>query len=187
MLVLVFNIYLEFEIFACAKLQTDKIKSKPKIIEERMRNMRKQTAGIHHITAFVTNPQDNVDFYAGFLGLRLVKKTINFDAPEVYHLYFGNEAGSPGTVITFFPWPQARSGKVGAGQVGYTTYVVPMGALSFWEERLRKFNMAYERTQQQVGVWRHPCRESHQGLWRSDSLQLAAGEDHACAGAFDGT
>lgn len=105
--------------------------------------MRQQTAGIHHITAFVKNPQTNVDFYAGFLGLRLVKKTINFDAPEVYHLYFGNEQGSPGTAITFFPWPQARSGQVGGGQVGFTTYVVPKGALSFWEARLRKFKMTY--------------------------------------------
>lgn len=60
-----------------------------------------QTTGIHHITAFAGNPQENVDFYAGVLGLRLVKKTINFDAPEVYHLYFGNEAGGPGTIITF--------------------------------------------------------------------------------------
>lgn len=76
-----------------------------------------RTAGIHHITAFASNPQANVDFYAGVLGLRLVKRTINFDAPEVYHLYFGNEAGSPGTIITFFPWPQARRGRIGGGQV----------------------------------------------------------------------
>ena len=109
--------------------------------------MKQQTSGIHHITAFVTHPQKNVDFYAGFLGLRLVKKTINFDAPDVYHLYFGNEAGSPGTAMTFFPWPEARLGKVGGGQVGYTTFVVPMGALSFWEERLRKFKMSYYRIQ----------------------------------------
>lgn len=61
-----------------------------------------KTAGIHHITSFAGDPQGNVDFYAGVLGLRLIKKTINFDAPEVYHLYFGNEEGSPGTIITFF-------------------------------------------------------------------------------------
>lgn len=75
--------------------------------------MHQQTMGIHHITAFVTDAQDNVDFYAGVLGLRLVKKTINFDAPEVYHLYFGNEVGSPGTAITFFPWAGARRGRIG--------------------------------------------------------------------------
>lgn len=107
--------------------------------------MKQQTAGIHHITAFVTDPQANVDFYAGFLGLRLVKKTINFDAPEVYHLYFGNEVGSPGTAMTFFPWPGARHGQVGGGQVGYTTFVVPPGAFDFWEQRLRKFGMTYFR------------------------------------------
>lgn len=101
-----------------------------------------QTAGIHHITAFARDPQQNVDFYAGVLGLRLVKKTINFDAPEVYHLYFGNEAGSPGTIITFFPWPGSRKGRVGGGQVGITTFVVPPGSLGFWEERLKGFRIS---------------------------------------------
>lgn len=104
-----------------------------------------QTAGIHHITAFATNPQDNVDFYAGILGLRLVKKTINFDAPEVYHLYFGNESGSPGTIITFFPWPESRKGRIGGGQVGVTTYVVPPGSLPFWESRLESFGIAFTK------------------------------------------
>ncbi|SDX94422.1 ring-cleaving dioxygenase [Paenibacillus sp. CF384] len=101
-----------------------------------------QTAGIHHITAFARDPQANVDFYAGILGLRLVKQTINFDAPDVYHLYFGDKAGTPGTIITFFPWPNSRKGKVGGGQVGITTYVVPVGAFSFWEDRLKSFGIA---------------------------------------------
>ncbi|MGG1599398.1 ring-cleaving dioxygenase [Paenibacillus naphthalenovorans] len=109
--------------------------------------MLQQTMGIHHITAFVTDAQDNVDFYAGVLGLRLVKKTINFDAPEVYHLYFGNEVGSPGTAITFFPWAGARRGRIGGGQVGFTTFVVPQGALAFWEERLQQFNIPFTRTE----------------------------------------
>ena len=100
--------------------------------------MNKQTMGIHHITAIVGHPQENVDFYAGVLGLRLVKKTVNFDDPETYHLYFGNEGGKPGTIITFFPWPNAYKGKNGGGQVGITSYVVPVGALSFWENRLGK-------------------------------------------------
>ncbi|QHT62346.1 ring-cleaving dioxygenase [Paenibacillus lycopersici] len=108
--------------------------------------MNYHTAGIHHVTSFVRHPQDNVDFYAGLLGLRLVKQTINFDAPDVYHLYFGNEIGGPGTVMTFFPSEGARVGKAGGGQVGYTTFVVPVGALSFWEARLAKFNVAFERT-----------------------------------------
>lgn len=105
-----------------------------------------KTAGIHHITAFAGNPQQNVDFYAGVLGLRLVKKTVNFDAPDVYHLYFGNEVGSPGTAMTFFPFDGARRGKIGGGQVGFTTFVVPMGALGFWEERLKRFNIPYRQT-----------------------------------------
>jgi glyoxalase family protein len=101
-----------------------------------------QTAGIHHITAFARNPQANVDFYAGTLGLRLVKRTINFDAPEVYHLYFGDQSGNPGTIITFFPWPDSRKGRIGGGQVGITTYVVPVGALAYWEDRLKRFGVS---------------------------------------------
>jgi glyoxalase family protein len=105
------------------------------------------SAGIHHVTAFASNPQENVDFYAGILGLRLVKKTINFDAPEVYHLYFGNESGSPGTIITFFPWPESRKGRVGGGQVGITTYAVPLGSFEFWEQRLESFGIAVTKVQ----------------------------------------
>lgn len=106
-----------------------------------------QTAGIHHITAFVQSAQGTVDFYAGILGLRLVKKTINFDAPEVYHLYFGDEHGSPGTIITFFPWAGSRRGRIGGGQVGITTYAVPTGSLAFWEARLTKFGVSFEKTE----------------------------------------
>jgi len=100
-----------------------------------------QTAGIHHITAYAQNPQKNVDFYTGVLGLRLVKKTVNFDAPEVYHLYYGDEEGSPGTIITFFPSPASRRGIRGGGQVGYTSFAVPTGALPYWEQRLRSFGV----------------------------------------------
>jgi glyoxalase family protein len=106
----------------------------------------KKTAGIHHITAIVGHPQENMDFYAGVLGLRLVKKTINFDDPGTYHLYFGDDAGSPGTIITFFPWANAHQGKIGGGQVGVTTYLIPVGSMGFWEKRLEKFNITYEKT-----------------------------------------
>lgn len=101
--------------------------------------------GIHHITAIVADPQENVDFYAGVLGLRLVKKTVNFDDPETYHLYFGDESAKPGTIITFFPWGNAYKGKIGDGQVGVTTYAVPTGALAFWEKRLQKFNISFSK------------------------------------------
>jgi glyoxalase family protein len=107
--------------------------------------MSKKTMGIHHITAIVGHPQENIDFYAGVLGLRLVKQTVNFDDPGTYHLYFGNEGGKPGTIITFFPWPDAYNGKIGDGQVGVTSYVVPSGAMGFWEERLQKFNVAFTK------------------------------------------
>lgn len=103
-----------------------------------------KTAGIHHITAFVNDAQQNVDFHAGVLGLRLVKKTINFDAPEVYHLYFGNENGSPGTIITFFPQDNARTGEIGGGQVSITVYAVPKGSMDFWSKRLDSFGINHE-------------------------------------------
>lgn len=107
----------------------------------------KQIAGIHHVTAIVGHPQENMDFYAAVLGLRLVKKTVNFDDPGTYHLYFGNEGGDPGTIITFFPWTGARQGKTGNGQVGVTSYAVPNGALSYWENRLTAFNIALSKNQ----------------------------------------
>ncbi|MEK4484474.1 ring-cleaving dioxygenase [Psychrobacillus sp. FSL H8-0484] len=105
----------------------------------------KKTAGIHHITAIVGHPQENVDFYAGILGLRLVKKTINFDDPGTYHLYFGDQGGKPGTIITFFPWVGAYQGKIGDGQVGVTSYVVPVGAMSFWEKRLERLGVSFNK------------------------------------------
>lgn len=105
--------------------------------------MAKKSMGIHHITAIVGDPQENVDFYAGVLGLRLVKKTINFDDPDTYHLYFGDETAKPGTIITFFPWGNAYKGKIGDGQVGVTSYAVPAGALAFWEKRLEKFKVPF--------------------------------------------
>lgn len=81
------------------------------------------------------------------LGLRLVKKTVNFDDPSTYHLYFGDEGGKPGTIITFFPWANARQGKIGDGQVGVTSYVIPVGTMDFWEKRLRKFNVSFTKTE----------------------------------------
>lgn len=103
--------------------------------------------GIHHITAIVGHPQENVDFYAGVLGLRLVKKTINFDDPGTYHLYFGDKGGKPGTIITFFPWANAYQGEIGDGQVGVTTYAIPSGAMTFWKKRLEKFQVTFSITE----------------------------------------
>jgi glyoxalase family protein len=91
---------------------------------------------LHHVTAIVGDPQENVDFYAGLLGLRLVKTTVNFDDPHTYHFYFGDQLGRPGTLITFFPWPAGRRGARGAGQVSAFAFAVPAGSLGYWQERL---------------------------------------------------
>lgn len=101
--------------------------------------------GLHHVTAIASTPQANVDFYAGILGLRLLKKTVNFDAPDIYHLYYGDEAGSPGSIMTFFPFGQIQRGRRGSGQMSYTAFSVPEGSLGFWMERLKKFNIAFEQ------------------------------------------
>src|ERR1051326_8875307 len=94
------------------------------------------TLGIHHVTAIASDPQRTLDFYAGGLGLRLIKRTVNFDDPETYHFYFGDEAGTPGSILTFFPWPGARSGRQGPGQVAVVSFAVLPAALGFWLERL---------------------------------------------------
>jgi glyoxalase family protein len=98
--------------------------------------MRNPTSGIHHITAIASDPQRNLDFYAGTLGLRLVKRTVNFDDPGTYHFYFGDRTGRPGTLLTFFPWAGAFRGRPGTGQATVTSFAVPVGSLAFWEDRL---------------------------------------------------
>jgi glyoxalase family protein len=100
--------------------------------------------GLHHVTALGTTAQRNVDFYTGVLGLRLVKKTINFDAPEVYHLYYGDEAGSPGTIMTFFPYGDMPRGRKGPGQLTYTAFSIPQDALRFWMDRLIALGIPFE-------------------------------------------
>jgi catechol 2,3-dioxygenase-like lactoylglutathione lyase family enzyme len=106
--------------------------------------MNKQILGIHHITAIAGDPQRNLDFYAGLLGLRLVKLTVNFDDPTTYHLYYGDGAGHPGTILTFFPWPSAPKGRRGAGQVTGTAFAIPENAVDFWGERLTSRAIAFE-------------------------------------------
>ncbi|HSG82032.1 MAG TPA: ring-cleaving dioxygenase [Gemmatimonadota bacterium] len=92
--------------------------------------------GIHHITALAGDPRRNVDFYTRVLGQRLVKRTVNFDDPGTYHLYYGDELGRPGTILTFFPWPGAPRGRRGVGQATVTAYRAPEGSLGYWKERL---------------------------------------------------
>jgi predicted esterase/catechol 2,3-dioxygenase-like lactoylglutathione lyase family enzyme len=112
--------------------------------------------GIHHVTAIASDPQRNLDFYVGLLGLRLVKRTVNFDDPETYHLYFGDDVGNPGSIMTFFPWPGARRGRQGTGQVAVTSFAVLPRALGFWVERLVRHGIKYEGPTRQVISFKDP-------------------------------
>ena len=100
--------------------------------------------GIHHVTAIAREPQRNLDFYAGTLGMRLVKITINYDDPGTYHLYYGDELGRPGSLLTFFPWTAGRPGRQGTGQTNGVGLAVPPAALGFWIERLLSKGVKYE-------------------------------------------
>lgn len=111
---------------------------------KKMDNYNKKILGIHHITAIATEPQRNIEFYNGFLGLRLVKVTVNFDDPSVYHLYYGDTAGSPGTILTFFTWPGAQNGHRGHGQPTFITFSIPDGSHNYWMKRLDEYGVGYE-------------------------------------------
>jgi glyoxalase family protein len=102
--------------------------------------------GLHHVTAIASDPQANLDFYTQVLGLRFVKRTVNFDDPGTYHFYFGDDAGSPGTILTFFPWPRAGRGTPGAGEVTHTAFSVPLASIPYWEQRLTGKNVQVEHT-----------------------------------------
>ena len=103
-----------------------------------------QPTGLHHVTAIASDPQRNLDFWYRVLGQRLVKQTVNFDAPDVYHLYYANEAGDPGTVMTFFPFPGAAKGHVGAGQATVTSYSIPEGSAGWWQAHLARHDVEVE-------------------------------------------
>lgn len=111
----------------------------------RERSVPSGLGGIHHVTAVAGDPQQNVEFYAGTLGLRLVKQTVNYDDPGTYHLYFGDAVGHPGTILTFFPWPGAPQGRHGVGQATVISFSVPPDSLGFWEARLRSRRIKFER------------------------------------------
>lgn len=100
--------------------------------------------GLHHITAIADNAKRNLDFYTQVLGVRLVKKTVNFDDPGTYHFYFGNENGTPGAILTFFPWEGIGQGTNGSGMATHIGYSVPKNSLEFWKNRLNDFNVNVE-------------------------------------------
>src|SRR3569623_1020560 len=93
-------------------------------------------SGIHHVTAIAGKARRNFDFYTRTLGLRFVKRTVNFDDPGTYHFYYGDEAGQPGTILTFFPWEHAAPGRGGVGQPHQTAFRVPVSSLGWWTHRL---------------------------------------------------
>ena len=107
--------------------------------------------GLHHVTAISGAPQRNLDFYARVLGLRFVKRTVNFDDPSVYHLYYGNETGAPGTAMTFFPWEHLPPARRGTGEVAQTAFSVPAGSLDFWRERVARLGVAHQEAEARFG------------------------------------
>jgi catechol 2,3-dioxygenase-like lactoylglutathione lyase family enzyme len=111
----------------------------------------KSILGIHHITAIAGDPQQNIDFYTGVLGLRLVKITVNFDDPGSYHFYYGDGRGRPGTILTFFSWPGAGRGRKGVGQVTAASFAVPPDSLAYWTQRLAGHGIASEKQPERFG------------------------------------
>jgi len=107
--------------------------------------------GIHHITAIAGNAKKNYDFYTRVLSLRMVKKTVNFDDPHTYHFYYGDKVGTPGTILTFFPWEGIQTGRRGARQVTEIGYSVPEGSLDFWLKRFEDNNVIYNKPAEKFG------------------------------------
>ncbi|MEO9003360.1 MAG: ring-cleaving dioxygenase [Ginsengibacter sp.] len=107
--------------------------------------------GLHHITAIAGDAKRNLEFYTKILGQRLVKKTVNFDDPQTYHFYFGNEIGTAGTILTFFSWPRVRKGYNGSGMATGIGYAVPEGSLSFWSDRFKEFNVKHDEVAERFG------------------------------------
>jgi len=134
--------------------------------------MKPTIRGIHHVTAIAGDPQQNIDFYTGLLGLRMVKLTVNFDDPYTYHLYYGDDRGAPGSVLTFFPWPGASRGSRGAGQATVVSFSVPEGSLPFWQRRLTERGVPVSEP---VGRMRSQAISFHD----PDDLALEIVEDSA--------
>ncbi|EIM78664.1 glyoxalase/bleomycin resistance protein/dioxygenase [Nitritalea halalkaliphila LW7] len=143
--------------------------------------MQAHIQGIHHITAIAGDPQKNIDFYCGVLGLRMVKKTINFDAPDVYHFYFGDRVGTPGTVFTTFPFKGARKGTKGVGEVQYTAFSIPKGSLDFWRARVKRFGFPISDTLTRFGE-AYIRFEDHDGM----GIELIEASEDARVGWGEG-
>jgi len=110
-----------------------------------------QIKGLHHVTSMADDARTNNHFFTNTLALRRVKKTVNFDSPDVYHLYYGDEIGTPGTVMTYFPFPQMPRGRAGTGEVGTTVFSVPQGSLGFWRDRLAQLGIGGLKEEESFG------------------------------------
>src|ERR1700740_2474786 len=108
-------------------------------------------SGLHHVTAIAGNPLRNLDFYQRTLGLRLVKQTVNFDDPGTYHFYYGDEAGAPGTILTFFPWEGVQKGHIGTGMATEIGYSVPKESLEFWNNRFNELEVKHQSINERFG------------------------------------
>ncbi|HEX7182835.1 MAG TPA: ring-cleaving dioxygenase [Thermoanaerobaculia bacterium] len=117
--------------------------------------------GIHHVTAIAGDAQENLDFYTGILGLRLVKRSINQDVPDTYHLFYADAEGHPGTDLTFFPWPQMGGGRKGIGLAVEVGFAVPEGSLAFWAERLGALGLTVEGPERRFGEAALRLRDPH--------------------------
>jgi glyoxalase family protein len=123
-------------------------------------------SGLHHVTAIAGNPLRNLDFYRGTLGLRLVKRTVNFDDPGTYHFYYGDETGRPGTILTFFPWEHAAKGRVGVGETQQAGFRVPVLSLGYWTHRFIEKGVAHQALEKRFG-------ESVLPFFDADGMSLA--------------
>lgn len=134
--------------------------------------MKLELPGLHHVTAITADGRRNIDFYTRVLGLRLVKVTVNFDDPSSYHLYYGDRLGRPGTAMTFFAWEGVPAGRTGVPMVAATQFLVPAGALPFWQERLQQEGMATDAIGESFGLPVLACQDPD-GL----PLELVASPD----------
>ncbi|MBV8279378.1 MAG: ring-cleaving dioxygenase [Verrucomicrobia bacterium] len=110
-----------------------------------------QILGLHHVTAVAGDPQRNLDFFSGVLGMRLVKLTVAFDHPSNYHLYYGDGKGTPGSILTFFPWPSVMKGRHGNGQTAAISFALPLDALVYWTDRLKEHSIRITLTEERFG------------------------------------
>jgi glyoxalase family protein len=156
------------------------------------------SAGIHHVTGIASDPQRNLEFYSGVLGMRFLKRTVNFDDPTTYHFYFGDGEGNPGSILTFFPWPNSRRGRQGAGQVGVTSFAILPSSVGFWIERFIKQRVEFEHPKSRFDDERvisfkdpdgflaelvaHPGAEAGKG-WSTESVPV----EHSIRGIYSVT